>query len=63
MLPSESLARSRKIKKDKEGNLLIAAYEDIIRYDGKSFTNFPKQRELDSFDAFDVLEEKKETFG
>lgn len=50
---------TRKVKQDKEGNLLIAAFEDIIRYDGKSFTNFPKEKGLDSFDAFDVLEDSK----
>ncbi len=50
---------TRKIKKDKEGNLLFAAYEDIIRYDGESFTNFTKEEGLESYDAFDVLEDKK----
>jgi ligand-binding sensor domain-containing protein len=50
---------TRKIKKDKEGNLLFAAYEDIIRFDGKSFTSIPKQQGMDSFDAFDVLEDSK----
>ena len=50
---------TRKIKNDKEGNILIAAFQDIIRFDGKSFTKIPKQKELDSYDAFDVLEDKE----
>jgi hypothetical protein len=37
---------------------LFAAYEDIIRYDGVSFTRFTKKEELDSYDAFDVWEDK-----
>lgn len=49
---------TRKIRKDKEGNLLFAAYKDIIRYDGTSFTNFTKEEGLDSYDAFDVWEDK-----
>jgi hypothetical protein len=44
---------TRKIRKDKEGNLLFASYTDIIRYDGTSFTKFIKEG-LDSYDAFDV---------
>lgn len=50
---------TRKIRQDKEGNLLIAAFEDIIRHDGNSFTNFTKEEGLDSCDAFDVLEDRK----
>lgn len=49
---------TRKIKKDNEGNLLFASYENIIRYDGKSFTNFEKEKGIDSYDAFDVWEDK-----
>ena len=49
---------TRKIRKDKEGNLLFAAYEDIIRYDGVSFTNFKKEEGFGSYDAFDVWEDK-----
>ncbi len=58
-LPNAPHRITRNIKKDKEGNLLFAAYEDIIRYDGESFTNFPKRTGLESFDAFDALEDKK----
>lgn len=49
---------TRKIRPDKEGNLLFAAYQDIIRYDGLSFTNLTKEEGLDSYDAFDVWEDK-----
>lgn len=57
---------TRKIKQDKEGNLLIASYEGIIKYDGNSpsneqasFINFTKEKGLDECYAFDVLEDKK----
>lgn len=50
---------TRKIRKDKDGNLLFAAYENIIQYDGLSFTNLAKEEGLDSYDAFDVWEDKK----
>lgn len=50
---------TRKIKYDKDGNLLIAAYEGIIQYDGNSFSNFTKDAGLDSCYAFDVLEDQQ----
>jgi len=50
---------TRKIRKDKEGNLLFAAYEDIIRHDGVSFTKMTKEEGVDSYDAFDVWEDQK----
>ena len=43
---------------DKEGNLLFASYKDIIQYDGTSFTKFTKEEGLDSYDAFDVWEDR-----
>jgi ligand-binding sensor domain-containing protein len=58
-IPNAPHRITRKIKKDQEGNLLIAAYDVIFRYDEKSFTNLSKQEEVDSYDAFDVLEDKK----
>jgi ligand-binding sensor domain-containing protein len=51
--PNVPSRMTRKIRKDKEGNLLFASYTDIIRYDGRSFTKFTKEG-LDSYDAFDV---------
>jgi ligand-binding sensor domain-containing protein len=50
---------TRNIKLDSEGNLLIAAYDDIIRFNGNSFTHLEKEEGLDSWYAFDVLEDKK----
>lgn len=50
---------TRKIRKDNEGNLLIAAFEDVILYDGESFLNIPKVEGFESFDAFDALEDSK----
>lgn len=49
---------TRNIKKDNKGNLIFAAYKDIIRYDGVSFTNISKEEGIDSYDAFDVLEDE-----
>jgi len=50
---------TRKIKQGRDGNLIIASYEGIIRYDGASFTNWTKEEGLDTCYAFDVLEDKK----
>ncbi len=50
---------TRNIKLDNEGRLLMAAYDDIIRYDGESFTLLEKEEDLHSWYAFDVLEDKK----
>lgn len=50
---------TRNIKLDNEGRLLMAAYDDIIRYDGKSFSPLEKEEGLHSWYAFDVLEDKK----
>lgn len=49
---------TRKIRKDKEGNLIFAAFDNIIRYDGVSFTKMEKEEGLDSYDAFDVWEDQ-----
>jgi len=48
---------TRKIRNDNDGNLLFSSYVDVIRYDGTSFTKFKKQDGLDSFDAFDVMQD------
>ena len=58
LTPNAPSRITRKIRNDKEGNLLFASYKDIIRYDGTSFTNLTKEEGLDSYDAFDVLEDK-----
>jgi ligand-binding sensor domain-containing protein len=57
--PNAPARITRKIRKDNEGNLLFAAYDDIVRYDGNSFTHIEKQEGIDSWYAFDVLEDKK----
>ncbi len=49
---------TRQIRQDSKGNLLIAAYEAVIRYDGKSFWNITKEAGLDDPYAFDVLEDR-----
>lgn len=51
---------TRNIKLDNEGNLLIAAYDDIVRYNGNSFTKLKKPEGVKSWYAFDVLEDSKE---
>jgi len=51
---------TRNIKLDNEGNLLIAAYDDIVRYNGNSFTKLKKPEGVESWYAFDVLEDSKE---
>lgn len=58
-IPNAPSRITRKIRQDNDGNLLFAAYEDILQYDGKSFTNFTKEAGLDSCDAFDVMEDTK----
>jgi ligand-binding sensor domain-containing protein len=57
--PNAPARMTRKIRKDNEGNLLFASYKDVIRYDGTSFTKFTKEEGLDSYDAFDVWEDRK----
>lgn len=50
---------TRKIRKDAEGNLIIASFEDIILYDGKSFRKLDKPDSHESFDAFDAFQDSK----
>jgi ligand-binding sensor domain-containing protein len=49
---------TRNIKTDKQGRLLIAGYDDIIFYDGNSFTKLNKPDNIESWYAFDVLEDR-----
>jgi len=49
----------RRIRKNKDGNLLIAAFTDVVLYDGASFSKLPKPEGVESFDAFDALEDSK----
>ena len=47
----------RNVKQAKNGDILIAAYNGVFRYDGKSFTNITSRIPSPSF--WDVLEDRK----
>jgi ligand-binding sensor domain-containing protein len=47
----------RNVKQARNGNILIAAYNGVFRYDGKSFTNITSRIPSPSF--WDVLEDRK----
>jgi ligand-binding sensor domain-containing protein len=47
----------RNIKQDRKGNILIASYKGVFRYNGKSFTNITSKISSPSF--WDVLEDRK----
>jgi len=47
----------RNVKQAKNGDILIAAYNEVFRYDGKSFTNITSRIPSPSF--WDVLEDRK----
>lgn len=49
---------TRKVKLGQNGNVLMAAYEAIIRFDGKEFINITKDAGLNNCYAFDVLQAK-----
>lgn len=49
---------TRNMLQDKNGNLWFASWEGIIRYDGKSFTNFTNKEGLRRFHVFSVFEEE-----
>ncbi len=49
---------TRNILQDRKGNIWLATWEGIIRYDGNSFTNFTKKEGLKRFHVFSVLEDK-----
>jgi ligand-binding sensor domain-containing protein len=50
----------RTIKQDRKGNIWIASWEGIFKYDGKSFTNITSK--VSSARFFSVLEDKKGNF-
>lgn len=50
---------TRNMVQDKSGNLWLASWEGIIRYDGKTFTNFTNQENLRRFHVFSAFEDKK----
>jgi ligand-binding sensor domain-containing protein len=47
----------RNVKQDRNGNILIASFRGVFRYDGKSFTNLTSTISSPSF--WDVLEDRK----
>ncbi len=49
---------TRNIIQDRNGSIWFATWEGIIRYDGKSFTNFTNKEGLRRFHVFSVLEDK-----
>jgi ligand-binding sensor domain-containing protein len=50
----------RNVKKDRNGNILIASYLGVFRYDGTSFTNLTSEIISPRFSSFwDVLEDRK----
>ncbi|MFT5167938.1 MAG: ligand-binding sensor domain-containing protein [Saprospiraceae bacterium] len=49
---------TRNIIQDRNGNFWFATWEGIIRYDGKSFTNFTNKEGLRRFRVFTILEDK-----
>jgi ligand-binding sensor domain-containing protein len=51
---------TRNIIQDRKGNIWIAAFDGIFRYDGKSFTNITSK--VSSARFFSVLEDRKENF-
>ena len=53
--PNGSMVRN--VKQDRNGNILIASYKGVFRYDGKSFTNITSTIMSPSF--WDVMEDRK----
>jgi ligand-binding sensor domain-containing protein len=49
---------TRNILQDKKGNIWLATWEGIIRFDGTSFTNFTNKEGLKRFRVFSVLEDE-----
>jgi ligand-binding sensor domain-containing protein len=52
---------TRNIIQDRKGNIWIAAFDGIFRYDGKSFINITSK--VSSARFFSVLEDRKATYG
>ena len=50
---------TRNIIQDRNGDVWLATWEGIIRYDGKSFTNFTNKEGLRRFRVFTILEDRK----
>ena len=54
----------RHVRQARNGDILIASYLGVFRYDGTSFTNLTSKISSPRFSSFwDVLEDRKEIFG
>jgi ligand-binding sensor domain-containing protein len=49
---------TRNVLQDRSGNIWLATWEGIIRYDGTTFTNFTNQNYLRKFHVFSALEDR-----
>lgn len=49
---------TRNILQDKNGNIWLATWQGIMRYDGKLFTNFTLKEGLKRFHVFSILEDR-----
>lgn len=50
---------TRNMLQDKEGNIWFATWEGILKYDGKTFTNYTNKENLRRFHVFSLLEDTK----
>lgn len=50
---------TRNVLQDRKGNIWLASWEGIMRYDGKSFTNFTNKLGLRRYHVFSILEDRK----
>ncbi len=50
---------TRNVLQAKNGDIWLATWEGIIRYDGKTFTNFTNKENLRRHHAFSLLEDSK----
>lgn len=50
---------TRNVLQDRNGNIWLASWEGIIRYDGNEFTNFTNKKKLRRFHVFSLLEDSK----
>ncbi len=49
---------TRNVLEDRDGNMWLATWEGIIRYDGKQFVNYTLKESLRQFHVFSVLEDR-----
>lgn len=49
----------RRIIQDRKGHFWLASWDGIIRYDGKTFTNFTNKEDLMRYRVFSMVEDRK----